>query len=321
MMPNLNDVSMAKSEVTLVQIQAWFMTAISHADGYRAGLHAAQQMFALNESALLKPGHEQASRLPIYASGYLLRLQECLEADYPVLMQALGKELFHFFCRQYLAHHPSRSPSLFDLGAGFPKFLQQSQPSSGEHEMDLLFAFPVELAFLERAYTEVLRAPGLETLSVTGHTHNQETPVPALLTLMSDLQAPVALNAESDNSDCPGWSAAPCLRLLSVQYPLADFWHAAKSATESSADLMQPEPQPGWLALSRIRYRVLLHTLQEWQFHVLYALQQAEAPVNDMEWLAGQVAVRSGLRTTATTDALVLWLPVAAQENLVVRTP
>lgn len=297
------------------------MTAISHAGGYRAGVHAAQQMFSLNETALLKPGHEQASRLPIYASGYLLRLQECLEADYPVLMRTLGKELFHFFCRQYLARHPSHSPSLFDLGAGFPQFLQQSQPASGEHENDLLFVFPVELAFLERAYTEVLRAPGLEIQSETGSAYDQETPVPALLTLMSDLHPAVELNAESNASTNPSWSAAPCLRLLSVQFPLADFWQAAKAGTENNTDPVQPEPQPGWLAVSRIRYRVLLYKLQEWQFHVLVSLQQAEAPVNDVEWLARQVAVRTGLSDIATTDALRLWLPVAAQNNLVVRMP
>ena len=66
-----------------------------------------------------------AARLAIYSHAYFARLQECLRAEFPVLLHALGEELFNLFTFEYLKVYPSRSynpqsyaersPSLRDL--------------------------------------------------------------------------------------------------------------------------------------------------------------------------------------------------------------
>src|SRR5438876_6595516 len=71
-----------------------------------------------------------AGRLAIYSHSYFARLQECLRAEFPVLLHALGEELFNLFTFEYLRQYPSRSYTLNQLGENFPRFLAETRPDA-----------------------------------------------------------------------------------------------------------------------------------------------------------------------------------------------
>jgi hypothetical protein len=67
-------------------------------------------------------------RLSLYANGYVVRLIEVLENDYPVLKEFLGEEAFFELCRLYIARHPSKFASLRWFGQHLPAFLRGEAP-------------------------------------------------------------------------------------------------------------------------------------------------------------------------------------------------
>lgn len=69
-------------------------------------------------------------RLAVYGHAYFARLLDCLREEYPVLKHALGDEAFDAFATGYLQEHPSRSYTLFELGAKFPDFLRDTRPAA-----------------------------------------------------------------------------------------------------------------------------------------------------------------------------------------------
>jgi hypothetical protein len=60
-------------------------------------------------------------RLAIYGTAYYARLLECLLEEFPVLVHALGEELFDAFAVGYLQKYPSRSYTLNDLATNIPR--------------------------------------------------------------------------------------------------------------------------------------------------------------------------------------------------------
>ena len=189
-------------QLPLARLQAWFLTAMTAPGGARRGIELAQQHHGLSQGEVLKSAAGRQARLHIYADGYVQRLLECLQADFPVLRKTMGAELFDFFARAYVWRHPSRSPTLYDLGGGFADFLAASQPAGGGEQL----RFPVELARLERARSEAGRAPGLE----------QRAPPPMLdLAWLTGGETRLRL--------------APCTRLLALSFPLQAFWREAQA--------------------------------------------------------------------------------------------
>ena len=272
----------------LAQLQAWFLTAMTAPGGATRGMDLAQQRYGLAQGEVLKDaGHRQA-RLHIYADGYVQRLLECLQADFPVLRRTMGDELFDFFARAYVWRHPSRSPTLYDLGGGFADFLAASQPPGSAG----LLQFPIELARLERARSEAGRAPGLEKRA--------PRPGPALGWLLGQ-----ELHLQ----------LAPCTRLLSLSFPVQAFWREAQAALDGS---MPPQPEPGasHLAIARLHYRLGMHSLQPWQFHLLQAAGDGQ-PLSHCVQAAAQASGRPVDEVLA--DAM-LWLPLASAAGLIETT-
>ena len=69
------------------------------------------------ESVIERSSHQTSvERLEIYAGAYYARLLECLRAEYPIMAEAMGTELFDEFAVEYLQHYPSHSYTLNDLG-------------------------------------------------------------------------------------------------------------------------------------------------------------------------------------------------------------
>ncbi|MEU4850453.1 HvfC/BufC N-terminal domain-containing protein [Streptomyces gilvosporeus] len=102
-------------------------------------------------------------RLLVHQRGYRLRLLECMRTLHPGSVHLLGRELFDGFALDYLDAHPSRSPTLAGLSAGFAAHLARTRPDAApgadrEAWIDLL----IDLIRFERAFTEVLDGPGAE---------------------------------------------------------------------------------------------------------------------------------------------------------------
>ncbi|MFZ6710457.1 putative DNA-binding domain-containing protein [Undibacterium sp. TC9W] len=281
--------SQSAPDPSLLQLQHWFLTVMTAPGGLARGLSLAQEHLGMAESSVIKIAPGKQSRMHIYAHGYILRLQECLQADFPVLHRLMGDELFNFFAHNYIWRHPSRAPSLYDLGDGFASFLLQSQPKNTDElktgEADLLLQFPVEIARMERAFTEVIRAPGLEN-NRNIKTHNA---FDLLMGSHADIHIPA------------------CVRLLKTSFPLLAYWEQTKH-TPAGQDLpAPPEPETSYLAFTRQNYRVQLIPLLAWQYHFL----QAACTNPDIHGCAVKSSQETGLDIKALLADICLWQPQA----------
>ncbi|HEX6716547.1 MAG TPA: DNA-binding domain-containing protein [Pyrinomonadaceae bacterium] len=246
---------------------------------------AAQQHGLLIEEVIAeKRGLSAHKRLSIYTSGYVARLLDCMRADFPVLRRFVGESVFDAFAKAYIVTEPPHSPSLFDLGAGFPKFLEETKPKNSEAEAEIiaLLDLPPEIAGLERARTEVMRARGTE---------NDPTAVTSL--------SPFEIFSEDLKVQ-----ATPCLRLLELKFSLVDFFQ------ETDQNLpLQPERRHSFVAIGRSDYRVHVKEIELWQFAFLKA---CECPVS-VYFAARLAAEQSGKELSFVLAQLVVWLPVAIQ--------
>jgi hypothetical protein len=102
------------TDLPLSRIQNWLMTVMTSAGGVEAGIHVAKERFGLDVDAMIAHGVGAASatRLNIYATGYVMRLIECLHADFPALRSLMGEALFDFFAKSYIWAHPPTSCSI-----------------------------------------------------------------------------------------------------------------------------------------------------------------------------------------------------------------
>jgi hypothetical protein len=96
-------------------------------------------------------------RWAIYANGFLARLVEALENDFPSLRRVLGAGSFGSLTARYVAAHPPRSYDLGRAGARLAPFLQQD-PLTGR------LPFLPDLATLEWAVAEAFVAADAEAL-------------------------------------------------------------------------------------------------------------------------------------------------------------
>ncbi|PJC99759.1 DUF2063 domain-containing protein [Janthinobacterium sp. BJB1] len=275
------------ADAPLAQLQAWFLTAMTAPGGAARGVQLASERHGLRQEQVLKRARGGPAPLHIHADGYMQRLLECLQADYPVLRKVMGDALFAFFARAYVWRHPSASPTLYDLGGGFADFLAASQGAAGAQGAAL--RFPVELARLERARSEAGRAPGLEKRA------------PPILPSGLDLLL----------GNAPAWRLAPCVRLLALSFPLCVFWQQVQAAPDAAVP-GRPDASPAFVAISRMHYRIAMHELEPWQFCWLQALADG-APLAQC---AQQAALSSGRTPDEVLADAMLWLPLAAAAGL-----
>src|SRR5260370_14423752 len=164
-------------------IQRWMQAVIMHPVGVAEGIASA------DARAHIDVGPEEAEtvvtrsraltaldRLAIYSYAYYARLLECLREEYLVLKHALGEEVFDAFAVGYLQQYPSRSYTLFQLGANFPRYLAETRPPAplplgergrgdGSGDDGLPGDWPdflIDLATLELTFNEGFDGPGAE---------------------------------------------------------------------------------------------------------------------------------------------------------------
>jgi hypothetical protein len=238
----------------LVNIQAWMQSVIMNRAGVIDGIASADARAHIDVSpaeieSVIEPSSHQTSveRLEIYAGAYYARLLECLRAEYPIMAEAMGTELFDEFGVEYLQRYPSHSYTLNDLGRNFPRFLAESRPTSPDEDNSWL-DFLVDLAKLEWCFAEVFDGPGAENLPLLG--------LDQLQGFDADTWAETRLRA------------IPCLRVLWLDFPVQVYYRAIRDG----ADATPPDREPTWLAVSRRNFVVRHLALTPTEAEILGAL-------------------------------------------------
>ncbi len=251
----------------LQQIERWMQSVISHPEGVAAGMQSeeAQQQISLSPASVDQIVTRSKSltsleRLQIYGNAYYARLVECLRDEYPAVLSAVGSETFDAFAMGYLQSYPSQSYTLARLGANFPKFLTETQPASAG-EAGEWGNFLVDLATLERIYSEVFDGPG------------------------SEGQSPLT-PAELQNIPTETWPLVklvpvPSLRLEAFRFPVHEYITAVRH--EDSAVI--PQPAATYLAISRRDFIVRRAPLTLVQYNLLSQLI-ADQPLGEAIALA-----------------------------------
>src|ERR1700744_252874 len=156
------------SDDTTKALQHWLGEVITSNGTLNQKLALVRAKYKVNENDVVVQSRNVPvySRLHVYSSGYLMRLKECLAADFPILKVFLGDETFDHFANAALLHSPSTSYSLYDLGLNFINFLTKSRPKDAQlpDEIAIMLDLPLEIARTERARQEVMRAHGTENM-------------------------------------------------------------------------------------------------------------------------------------------------------------
>ena len=272
------------------RLQGWFKELVVSQGAMPHKLQRAAQMYQLNEHDVVAATRDVSiyARIHVYTSGYVMRLLECIHADFPFLRQFMGGEAFDKFARASLHWSPSTSYSLYDLGSTFIRFLEATRPPMAPgQEYDVYLDLPVEIARAERARQEALRAPGIE---------GDET--------LADVTPEEVLFAAHTLQIC----TPACVRLLDMKFPLKDLF----TAMNREEDYELPPAQQTYAAVSRMNYRLHLEELQPWQYHLL---QSAAEPV--MLFAAvQQAAMLSGVEPSTVMADVCIWLPLFSQYGL-----
>lgn len=265
-------------------LQHWMKTVVTGRGGLEEKLRAAARLHGVSAEEVVAEtrGLDARTRLGIYARGYVLRLLECMRADFPALRGFVGDEVFDAFARAYIITRPPGSPSLYELGADFPRFLEETRPKDPAHEpaLEAMLELPAELARLERARAEVARARGTE-----------DDPPAEPLTPLELFGGELELEA------------TPCLRLLELKSPLVEF----VKSSERGEHPEPPAPRRTFVAVGRADYRVFTEEVSPWQFAFLKACERPTPA-----YAAVQAAAREGGEEPGhLLAAAAVWLPVA----------
>lgn len=266
-------------------LQQWMKTVVTERGSLDEKLQSAALLHGLGADEVVaeRRGLSAQQRLSIYTSGYVLRLLECMRADFPALRGYVGDSVFDAFAKAYIISEPPRSHSLFELGAGFPRFLEATKPQGRalDAELSALLDVPPELARLERARAEVMRARGTEN----------DPPA-------SEPFSPLAVFLEDVTLQ-----ATPCSRLLALTFPLVDFLGSSDRG-ERPRPLV---PKATLAALGRSNYRVHVEEVALWQYAFLKACERPASLYS----AARRAAAESGQEPSFVLAELAVWLPVA----------
>ncbi len=256
----------------LWQAQYWLLTRLARPDLAVAPSDA---------DILTTPPNATGPRLQIYIDAYRQRLIDCLKADYPGLLRLLGDDLFGLLAESYIRCRPPRSASLYDLGAGFPSFLRQSQQGltqQGQARQPAL-RLALDLARFERGWTEISRAAGLE----------KSGPGPMLPQPESRLLLPATT------------------RPLLLRHALASLQaliHGDQAAPVAAAN------RPHYILLARRDYALIVREIDDWMY---FSLRAALAGPRTLFDCARYSARRLGGEPAPILAKLLLWAPLAQQ--------
>jgi len=273
------------SEQSLNLLEHWMKTVVVERGGLREKLEAAASRHGLRAEDVVaeRRGLSAHERLAVYTGGYVLRLLECMRADFPVLRGFVGDSVFDAFAKAYVITMPPVSHSLYDLGADFPRFLEETKPKDWTLDagINAMLDLPPELARIERARAEVLRARGTE----------DDPPAAEHLSPFAIFGAEMTVQAP------------PCLRLLEMKFPLVEFLKTSETGERPEP----PAPRTSFVAVGRSNYRVHVEEISLWQFAFLRACERSTSSYSAVR----VAAVESGRDPGQVLAELAIWLPVA----------
>jgi len=118
------------SQPSLHQIQAWLHTFVVEPGDQAGALQAAEEKAGFAQGSaeqlvLPSPTLSPKERIQIYRGMYLLRMEEALEIDFPVVAWYLGEANFKSLVAEYVQSYPSQSYTLDHLGRHFAPFLAE----------------------------------------------------------------------------------------------------------------------------------------------------------------------------------------------------
>ncbi|MES2265660.1 MAG: DNA-binding domain-containing protein [Bacteroidota bacterium] len=270
---------MVKQDTAL--LQNWLRTVVMAPGFLNQKIGFANHTYQLNEHDVVSHNDIASvhSRLNVYSSGYMMRLLDCMYADYAVSKKFMGDELFDSFAKAYLMYHPSTSYTLYDLGEKFPDFLDKTKPKVPDGEDSSAFDIPATLARVERARQVALRAPGTEQDIADAGIND----VYQMFSTTLNIRIP------------------ECLQLLELDLPMKRFFEAVLRDEEYEL----PSLQKTFMAISRKNYRVVLDEITELQYLLL---QECKNHNN----LYDAISALSISQNTPPADLLAdayLWLP------------
>ncbi len=257
------------------QIQRWMQSVVMHPRGIREGIDSADARRhidvdpddveqVVNRSRALTA----AERLAIYGYAYFARLLECMREEFPVLLHALGRDVFDAFAVDYLQKYPSRSYTLMKLGSDFPRYLAETRPEASD-DPELPADWPdflIDLATLELAFNEVFDGPGVEGMPLLD---------PEELSMIAPERLAKARLA-----------GVSCLRLIALRYPV----HRYFAAVRRREDPDLPEPAETYLAVTRRDFVVRHYELSRPAYQLLSVLIGGEAVGEAIAWTAETTA-------------------------------
>jgi hypothetical protein len=199
---------------SLAALQRRFFELITAPEGVGAGLRALGVPRA--ELEVVVEGDRRASaveRLDVYADMYFYRILDVLRGDYPKLVAATGDDAFHDLVTDYLLAHPSRHPSVRNLGAALPQYLEG-------HDLGGRRPWLPELAALEWARVDVFDRADAAPLSRE-----------ALAGVDGDAFADLAM------------PMVPAHEIVKTRHAVEEIWRAIEDGA-APADLPDPVPAP-----------------------------------------------------------------------------
>ena len=224
--------------MTNLSVQSWLQKMIQQPQ---------EKQSSLKEVIDDSYGISAQQRLAIYQNGYILRLLECMRAEYPLLIRAFSETWFDAITQRYLTFHPSCSTNLNDLGKQFPAFLEQDRPDKHQRDSpDQVFELIVSIAKFERFKVETSRGKGSEGVKIK----------------------PFNL-IEQNVFNITSITLAPNLRLLKSSFQLLKYLQEVKNNKESK--LVQ---QTQYIVFCRTNYQINTFTVDQWQYELLTQLQK-----------------------------------------------
>ncbi len=267
-------------------IQRWMQSVIVHPAGVTAGIKTASHAGEVQQGAdrveeLICRSRAQTSieRLEVYSNAYKARLIEVLIGEYPAFVHALGEDAFVGLAAGYLEVHPPVSYTLGELGRSFADYLVATRPPNESEDGSPDWAdFLIDLARLERCYSEVFDGPGIEELPPLDSDRFRHLPPEQWIT--SRLVA------------------APCLRLAVFRFPVHEYASAVRHQQEPES----PIAQVTRLAIHRREYVVRRTTIDAIQFDLLTRLVEGTSIGQALEQL-----IEANSQAVVTADELSAW--------------
>ena len=234
---------MSHERPELTRLQRWMQEVVFHPGTVEEAINSDSAVLEipsdrLSEVVLPSRSMTSAERVGVYHGMYLMRMEEALETDYPVIRYHLGDHQFSHLVREYVQRYPSTSYTLNRLGDHLPQFFvdQPDWPQA---------PFLHDLARLELAMTEVF--------------DEHESPI---------------LGAEEIETVPPeAWETAHLRPITALR--LLAFKH---SVIPNLVAFHQDRPSPGprrracWVVLYRRDYSVLRLELSRAEYDLLQAI-------------------------------------------------